>query len=292
MTLPRGQEDGAGTGFSGASEPAGWRAWSLERVLVLGGFISMVLADIILGRGDPSLIGILLVLLLPGFISTGLLLWRPRSAYYLLAGVSNSVLAIGGIAFGLFGYLVNPLAGSYYVAAVLIVLSAALALPAGIIGYLRGQAGRAERPLEEGIRSLHGLAAIAVVALSLGAIAGGSLAYQSVNRPAPTGEPAFDIVPFATQVLQVTSTNGFSPKNFNVSVSRVIQIIIYNEEEATHTFTYTNNGKNYSHVVVGINDPRFPTRFFVLFDTVGTVPFRSTLPQDVGLNGTMRVVTG
>jgi len=287
MTLPRGQEDGAGTGFSGASEPTGWRAWSLERVLVLGGFISMVLADIILGRGDPSLIGILLVLLLPGFISTGLLLWRPRSAYYLLAGVSNSVLAIGGIAFGLLGYLVNALVGPYYVAAVLIILSAALALPAGIIGYLRGQAGRAERPLEEGIRSPHGLAAIAVVALSLGAIAGGSLAYQSANLPPPAGNAAYDISRF-TNISVLASGSQFSPSTFNVTAFVVTRISVLNEDGGPHTFTYVNNGTRYSHDL----PPQSVTRFFVLFYGVGTVPFGSTLPADVGMNGTMRIVTG
>jgi hypothetical protein len=259
----------------------------LERVLVLGGFVSMVLADIILGRGDPSLVGPLLLLLLPGFISTGLLLWRPRHVYYLIAGLANSVLAIGAIPFGLFAFLANPLLGPLFVAAVLAVLALLLALPAGIFGYLRGQAGRADEPLAHGIRSPQGLAAMAIVGLSLGAIAAGSLAYQSANLPPPMGNAAYDISRFAN-VSMLASGSHFSPRNFNVTAFVVTRISILNEDEAVHTFTYTNNGTRYSHDLAGLS----VTRFFVLFYGPGTVPFQSTFPRDMGMNGTMRIVTG
>lgn len=288
MDSPKGQGDGAAeNGMSGPIEPTGWRAWSLERVLVLAGFVSMVLADVILGRGDPSLVGILLLLLIPGFISTGLLLWRPRPVFYVLAGLANSVLAIGAIPFGLFGFLANPLLWPVYVAAVLIILSAVLALPAGIIGYLRGQAGRADPPLAQGIRSPHGLAAVAVVGLCLGLIAAGSLAYQSANLPPPSGNAVYDIGRFAN-VSMLASGSNFSPRNFNVTAFVVTRISILNEDDGPHTFTYVNNGTKYSHDLPGLT----VTRFFVLFYGPGSVPFSSTLPQDVGMNGTMRIVTG
>jgi hypothetical protein len=272
--------------MSGEIAPTGWRAWSLERVLVLGGFVSMVLADIILGRGDPSLVGVLLFLLLPGFIGTGLLLWRPRPVFYVLAGLANSALAIGAIPFGLFGYLANPLLGSIYVAAVLILMSVVLALPAGIFGYLRGQAGRADQPLAEGIRSPQGLAAVAVVGLSLGAIFGGALAYQAANLPSPIGNTAYDIPRYANITLGA-SNSRFSPGTFNLTVSVVTRISIVNEDGALHTFTYVNNGTRFSHDVPPGGSA---TRFFVLFYSLGTVAFSSALPQDVGMNGTMRIV--
>lgn len=286
MDSPQREGDGtSGDGMSGEMAPTGWRAWSLERVLVLGGFVSMVLADVILGRGDPSLVGVLLFLLLPGFICTGLLLWRPRPVFYVLAGLANSALAIGAIPFGLFGYLANPLLGPIYLASVLIVLSILLALPAGIFGYLRGQAGHADQPIAEGIRTPHGLAAVAVVGLSLGAIVGGALAYQSANLPPPSGNAAYDISRFANVSLLATSSH-FSPKTFNVTAFVVTRISILNEDEGVHAFTYINNGTRYSHDLPGLS----VTRFFVFFYAPGTVPFSSSLPQDVGMNGTMRIV--
>ena len=85
-----------------------WAGWPLNRVLVIAGFVATVLAGVILGSGDPSLVGPILILLLPGIVFTGLLLWRPRPTFYLLAGLANSVLAITTIPSGLFGALPNP----------------------------------------------------------------------------------------------------------------------------------------------------------------------------------------
>jgi hypothetical protein len=257
----------------------------LERVLVLGGFVSMVLADIILGRGDPSLVGILLILLVPGFICTGLLLWRPRHVFYLLAGLANSALAIGAIPFGLFAFLANPLLGPIYVAGVLIVLSALLALPAGVFGYLHGQAGRTEKPLAEGIRTPHGLAALAVVALSLGAIVAGSLAYQSANLPPSNANAGYDIPRWTNFSIQVSGSR-FLPRTFNVTAFAVTRITVLNEDGGPHTFTYVNNGTTYSHDLPA----EIHTRFFVLFYLLGPVRFWSTVPSDVGMNGTMQVI--
>src|SRR2546426_12554689 len=68
----------SGNGMSGGIGPTGWRAWSLEQVLVLGGFVSMVLAVVILGAYEPSFAFGLGLGIIPGIIFTGLLFWRPR----------------------------------------------------------------------------------------------------------------------------------------------------------------------------------------------------------------------
>jgi hypothetical protein len=128
---------------------------------------------------------------------------------------------------------------------------------------------------------------VAVVGLSLGAIVGGTLAYQSANLPPPIGNAAYDISRFAN-VSMLASSSHFSPKNFNVTAFVVTRISILNEDDGVHTFTYVNNGTRYSHDLPGLS----VTRFFVFFYAPGTVPFRSTLPQDVGMNGTMRIVMG
>src|SRR6266704_11255 len=94
------QEDKRDSGAGGSDEAAQetgagrWAGWPLDRVLVIAGFVATVLAGVILGSGDASLVGPILILLLPGIVFTGLLLWRPRPAFYLLAGIANSVLAI------------------------------------------------------------------------------------------------------------------------------------------------------------------------------------------------------
>ena len=263
-----------------------WADWTLNRVLVVAGFVSAFLALVILGTTDPSLVGPSLLLLLPGIVSTGLLLWRPRPGFYALAGVANSLLAIITIPFGLFFALVDPLTGPIYSAVVLATLSLLLALPAGILGYMRGQAGRHEPPFAEGVRSFQGLAAIAIVAISIGAMAAGTLAYQNLNAPPPSAGPVYDI-PQAASVSVLASNSRFIPTTFNVTMGRVTRITILNEDDTLHTFTYTNNGTTYNHDLPAAGGT---TRFFVLFSTVGDVPFASALAPDVGMNGTMRII--
>jgi plastocyanin len=286
------QEDkrvsGAG-GSNEASEETGagrWAGWPLDRILVIAGFVATVLAGVILGSGDPSLVGPILILLLPGIVFTGLLLWRPRPTFYLLAGLANSVLAITTIPFGLFGALANPLLGPVYSAVVLTTLSLVLALPAGLLGFRRGRAGLREPNLAEGIRSLQGFAVIAIVSLSIGAIAAGSLAYQNVTARQPSVGPVYDF-PVVMNISILASNSRFSPAAFNLTASVVTKITILNEDDAPHTFTYTINGTTYSHDLMGSST----TQFYVQFTRPGMVPFSSVLTPDVGMNGTMRIVS-
>ena len=279
---------GAGKSNEAAEErrSSRWGDWTLNRVLVVAGFVATVLASVVLGSGEPSLVGPILILLLPGIVFTGLLLWRPRPLFHLLAGVANSVLAITTIPFGLFGALANPLVGPVYDAVVLTTLSLVLALPAGILAFRRGRAGRPEPRLADGIRSLQGFAVIAIVFLGVGAIAAGSLAYQNVNARVPNVGPVYDI-PVVVNISMLATNSRFSPAAFNVTASVVTQIAILNEDGMPHTFTYTNNGTAYSHDLL----PSSTTRFYVLFSRLGTVPFSSILTPDVGMNGTIRIVS-
>src|SRR5436309_15747781 len=83
---PREGDATSGNETSGGIGRTGWRAWSLEQVLVLGGFVSMVLAVVILVTADPSFDVGLSILVIPGGIFTALLFWRPRPWIYLIAG--------------------------------------------------------------------------------------------------------------------------------------------------------------------------------------------------------------
>jgi len=291
MVSPQAMDQGGqGVGDAGRTKgriPSGsWGTWTLDRVLVIAGFAAAVLAVVVLGTVDSALVGPFLIILLPGMVSTGLLLWKPRRGFYLIAGFANSLLAISAIPFGLIGALANPLVGPVYNAVVLSVLSLILALPSGVLGFLRGRSGLVERSLAEGIHSLQGLAVIAVIALSVGAMAAGSLAYQNLNAPpGPTG-PSYDMTNFVN-VSMAASNSRFSPNAINITSCVVTRITILNEDDMPHTFTYTNNQTTYSHDLPAGST----TRFFVLFVGPGTVLFRSVAPGDSGMNGTITVVS-
>jgi plastocyanin len=230
------------------------------------------------------LAGPLLVLTLPGILFTGLLLWRARPWIYLAAGIADSLLAVTAIP-GLLGVLANPLSGPLYVSVVLATLALLLALPAGVAGFLRGRRLLPKRSLTEGIHSLHAFAAVAIVAVSVGAMAAGSLAYQRFSTPAPNLGPGYDIT--ASANVSILAENfRFQPDTFNVTAGAVTRITVLNEDDATHTFTYANNGTTYSHDL----PPGGATRFFVLFDSLGTVPFWSIPDRDAGMIGNFTLI--
>src|SRR2546422_11535497 len=54
MDSPQSEADEtSGNETPGGIRPTGWRAWNLEQVLVLGGFVSIVLGGTRLGTADP-----------------------------------------------------------------------------------------------------------------------------------------------------------------------------------------------------------------------------------------------
>jgi len=258
--------------------------WTLDRILVIAGFVAMVLAVVILATADPSLVVGLFVLIIPGIIFTGLLVWRPRPWTYLIAGVADCLLGIIALPIGLLGALGNPLVGPVYSSVVLAMLSILLALPAGIIGYLRGRTILRQRTLAEGIYGLQGFAAIALVAVSIGAMATGALAYQNLLAPVPMTGPYYDIVASAN-VSVLAGSSRFSPSIFNVTAYSTTRITVLNEDDVPHTFTYVNNGTTYSHDLQAGST----TRFSVLFLAPGTVPFWSIPDRSGGMVGNITV---
>src|SRR5437879_10052059 len=102
MDSPQTEGDAtSGNGMSGGIGPTGWRAWSLEQVLILGGFVSMVLAVLILVTADPAFSVALAVVLAPGILFTALLFWRPRPWIYSIAGLAECVFRFTDIPLGL-----------------------------------------------------------------------------------------------------------------------------------------------------------------------------------------------
>src|SRR2546427_5086264 len=71
MDSPQTEGDAtSGNGMSGGIGPTGWRAWSLEQVLILGGFVSLGLALLILVTARPAVPAARAVLLAPGLLFT------------------------------------------------------------------------------------------------------------------------------------------------------------------------------------------------------------------------------
>jgi hypothetical protein len=255
--------------------------WTLESFLVFAGFVASVLSILALASTNISLLGPALLLLVPGGIFTGVLLWKPFPWTYLAAGFANSLVGFLAIPFGLVGVLLNPLLGARYSGYVLAALALLLAFPAGVSGFRQLRGRVPPRPLREGIRTLHGFVAIALVALSVGALMAGFFAIGSI----PTGE-AIDFEPGDEISLQ-TVGGRFEPPTFDVTIGVVTRITVLNEDPSPHTFTYTVNGTTYSHGVPGRGGV---ARFLVLFTQTGTIPFWSTTPGDEDMTGTITVV--
>jgi hypothetical protein len=95
-------------------------------------------------------------------------------------------------------------------------LSLLLALPAGVLGFRRGLLGLPERSVAAGIRGLHGLTVIAIVALSVGAMLAGSLAYQNQTAAAANTGPSYDMTQFVN-VSMLASNSRFTPNAFNIT---------------------------------------------------------------------------
>jgi hypothetical protein len=256
--------------------------WTLEQLLIAAGLGVMIVAAVIFTNGDVGLLELSAVLLAPGIILTGLLFWRPRPGVYLAAGIANSALTIIALPLGLPLALANPLLFPRYQGYVLSALSLLLALPAGISGYLQGRWSLLRPSLIDRVRGLHGLATIAVVSLSVGAMVAGALAYQHI--PGPPGPP--EAIDFAAPIVGVVASDSrFQPNAFNVTAGVVTEIVVLNEDSTAHSFTYTSNGVTYSHDVFSGGT----ARFLVLFSARGTIPFRSSAPGDPKMMGNITV---
>jgi hypothetical protein len=271
--------------LGGRLDSGRWR-WTLESILVSGGLAAMIVAAAVLTGGDLGLLGMSVGLLSPGIVLTGLLFWKPRPRLFLAAGIANSALPIAVIPFGLLGALANPLAFPHYQGYVLATLALLLALPGGVSGYLRGRWHFPARSLKDGLHSIHAIATLAVVALGLGSMIAGALAYEHI--PAPPGPPEAIDFDAPAKVTVLASDARFQPSEFNVTVAVVTEVAVLNEDDALHTFTYTINGTVYSHDVSG----RGTTRFLVLFSALETIPFRSVAPGDTSMTGNITVVSG
>src|SRR5438874_8004078 len=113
--------------------------WSFPRLLIVLGWAFGVLAVLaftgfqLASLGDP-MIGPFLI---PGTIGAALLAWRERTWTYVVAAVTVALVPVLFVAFGILATLANPTTFAEFSGSILVIASAALALPAGVVGAVR-----------------------------------------------------------------------------------------------------------------------------------------------------------
>lgn len=208
---------------------------------------------------------------------------------YLAGGIGVSVFPVLGFA----GYgkdvIWNPQVGPAWIGTVFILLALALALPAGIHGFVTSRNGGRLPSAREGWLTRGGM--LALVAISL--VLGGALA-QTISTNAlqdsPLASSGFDFPPDAT-VRLTTRDVAYHPREFTVPAGRIVEIAITNEDPEAHDFTYEVGGKRFTHLIL----PGGETAFLVRLDAAGSIPYRCTphsqgYAEDDGMTGGLTVV--
>jgi len=267
------QSDDAGTGRGPST------AWTFNRLLLVLAFLVVPIALFVAGGFSVLLFVFVGPYLIPSVLFTVLLVWKPRPWLYLVTGIAISYLFILFLPF-ILPDLVNPANAYAFSGDVLGLMAVFWALPAGVLGFLRGRKGKPEPDARAGWRTREGLYAIAVASIAVGAILASALAYtHATGLPSGGG---FDFEP--SQTVSVTAQDFlFHPASFNVSVRTVVAIVVVNKDSALHTFTYEVGGRTYSHELL----PGTSTRFLVFFDAVGSVPYWCIPHRSTGMTGTI-----
>lgn len=253
-------------------------SWTFHRFLLTTSLLLLVFSLLVVGGFSPGVFLFVGPFLVPGIVFTALLNWRPNQWTYLAAGIATSYLFFVFLPFILPG-LSNPASPYEFAGYVLGLVSLFWALPTGVIGFWRLRKGHPMADVRSGWRTLHGIYTIAVAFVAVGAIMTSALAYAHASSSA-----GFDFEPSAT--VNLTTANFlFQPSTLTVPVQTVVAIVVTNQENQFHTFTYELGGRTYSHDIL----PGATTKFLVFFDASGSIPFWCIPHQAMGMTGTMTV---
>lgn len=264
--------------------------WSFNRVLLLVAIAAVLLAIFASGGYRLSVfVSIESLLLVPGILAVGvLLLVRPWAWVYLVAAVGALLVPFVLIVIVTHGRPVfNPLVQTDFFAKVLLLLAAAVAVPAGVSGFLRARRGMYSQLFQQRLHTPHGAWQLLALGVAVGAVLAGQLALA--HAPDGASPIAYD-VPVGGSIPVKARYFAFAPDAIEVPAGKLTEVVLENEDIALHTFTYTFANVTYDHVVYGGQT----SRFAVLFPAAGTVTFWCTLhsppTHDKDMVGTMRVV--
>lgn len=84
---------------------------------------------------------------------------------------------------------------------------------------------------------------------------------------ASVGAQSYDVAPDAQAALALRAYR-FAPAELRVPAGQLVELVVTNEDEAHHTFTYDARGETFDHALPGGET----TRILVRFDA-GEIPF-------------------
>lgn len=242
--------------------------WSFNRALLLASLALVLLAIFAYGNFRPAVFVALEALaVVPAILVVAALLWlRPRPWVYLAAALTIAFAPIYLIVIVTHGHVVvDPLVARDYFSKVLLLAAAAIAIPAGISGFLRERKRLPTGTFDARVRTPHGGYQIAVAAAALGAALTGALA--AANAPESAALP-FDL-PIAGSRDVLATVFAFEPTRLDVPAGQAIELVVRNDDIALHTFTYAVRNETYDHAL-----PAGQTvRFAVLVPEPGELPF-------------------
>lgn len=240
--------------------------WPLETTLLALGWVLVAIAPLVVGGGDPTfyLEGPVLPVILVALALVGYHLRAPKPWTYLAAGLGVSLLPVMILAMFGTSQLTNPLLATEFPANVLLVTALLLALPAGILGFLRARREAGHPRLAEALRDPHGALAALLVGAAIGAIWAGALASSGVAGI--QAGASYDVEPDRT-IEVVMRDELFVPDTITLQAGELTEIVVVNEDDVFHTFTYERNGTTYNHDVYGSETITFLT----MFETTGDI---------------------
>lgn len=246
-------------------EPAagiGVAGWDFHRGMTVAGLVLAILGP--MAFFGPSVYVFIGPMLAPSVIALGLILWKTRPWTYLTVAILGALFPLFVIVvLGLLeGQLANPVDPLGFGATLTVVASLAILEAGAIPGYAASRGNRPRTSWRVGFGRPQALFAVAAVALMAGAI---GTSFVASEQAAGFASGGYDFAPEASVSL-VTEDYVFNPAALTVAQATITEIVVENKDPDLHTFTYSKDGQDYSHNVLG----GATAKFLVLFDEPGT----------------------
>lgn len=259
--------------------------WTFNRVLLAGALLSQVIAILLYGGGSPRVfLSLEALLLVPAvLLLAGLVLYTEKPWAYAAAMAGSLLMPLVLVVVASHGRIVlDPARGHDYASKVLLLLSAALAAPAGYSGYHRARRNLPHLTLRERVRTGTGIVMLVLVGAAVGAL------LTDAAVPQLASAEVFDIPARATREASARYFQ-FDPQEIAIAVGVPTEIRANNGDVALHTFSYTKNGTQFDHELRAGST----TSFVVLFEQPGVVRYWCALhsggDHTSGMVGTIRV---
>lgn len=247
--------------------PPATARWSFDRVSILGALGAEILAVAFVTGMEPAALTAhpALYLLLPAAALAGLLVARPTRTLTLVAGLAVAAVPLQAffVVTSTAGEVaLDPRAPPEFVGMLLMAGAFVLAFPAALHGFSSREAGVG---LIAGLRTDRGAVLLLGFALLVGASVTSLVTWDRAAAEATRG--VYDVPPEATVLLR-TDGLSFSPAVVQVQAGVITEIVIENRDLVFHTLSYADDEEVRIDLLPGTT-----TRFLVLFEAPGAIPF-------------------